>query len=225
MFKKGHVPWNLIKPNLQVSGTLAYIVAVLLGDGYLRIRKYADWFRYDVCLKVKDKAFAESFARALEKIGLHPHIRCRKDSGQYLVTATSVEFFKWFKGLDYEDIKKIASEYPVDFLRGFFESEGSISKHRQGGKCYYQVVIGNTDKKLISLVREIIEKLGYRTSLHILNQGKYKPEYQLLVLGNVLEKAKFVNLIKPSIRQFPLSEEDIRSRYRIFANTENMVKF
>jgi intein/homing endonuclease len=216
---------RVIEPKLEPSPELAYVAAVLLGDGYVFERRH----HYHIGLKVRSREFAESFAEALTKMGLRPKLRQRKDNGMYVVTAQSRLFYEWFKGLRREEVEELASRFPLDFLRGLYESEGSITAHFNAryNKTYFGVVITNTSEWLISLAQRLINRLGFRTSVGTYrprSKERYKPFLQLRILGNILDKVKFVELINPRVKRFPLAEEDASNTYRIFKDTSRMVK-
>jgi len=97
----------------------AYILGVLFGDGYVFVQhKPSSGKRsYQTGLHVKDKAFADEFAKALRKIGLNPWIYTDR-KGFYYVHATSANFYDWCKSFYLDgrspDIKKLGS-----FVQGF----------------------------------------------------------------------------------------------------------
>jgi len=144
---------RLIKPHLELSPELAYIIGVLLGDGSIRKNR--------IELTVKPKQFAQEFARALQKIGLHPLLW--KDKRRYhRVVALSKIFTEWFREGKWTPI---VEKHPLPFLRGFFQSEGTIAKCRRG--YIHNISFINTNLNLLLFVGKFIECFGFRTEIHL----------------------------------------------------------
>ena len=168
------------------SPALAYILGVLVGDGTVHKNR--------IQLKVKSKVFVEAFSRALSEIGLKPKVYLIKDRGDiyYSCRAHSIEFVEWFKSLSLDSIRAIATKYPLDFIRGFYESEGCIYKDKYVGMT-------NTDGTILSLVKSLLENLGFHPKLYLKDKKRGKPCYDLRVYGK-REIQMFIELIKPHIK-------------------------
>lgn len=158
------------------SLTLAYILGVLYGDGWVcrSLRQYGG-FRHRIGLNAKDREFVECFRAALTQIGLHSsRVYTRKDkkheswSTQFLVCAYSKPFCKWFKSLALDDVYKLlqTAEMKREFIRGFYESEGSLNK----SKGYFRLTITNTNLELLRIMRQILKELGFCFYLYSHNQ-------------------------------------------------------
>ena len=174
--------------NLSPSKALAYILGVLLGDGCV----YKDGHRGVIKLEVTDKVFAENFMRALKEIGLNPRsyiIQYKGRKKTYMVRAFSANFYDFYSSLSLEDIRKLVSGYELDFVRGFYESEG---RARFKGNCL-EVYIYNTRKELLTLIKELLANHGIRASIH-----KSGSEWALGIYGN--NAWRFLLKIKPCIR-------------------------
>jgi len=144
---------------LRPSEELAYIVGVVVGDGYIyRLRKY----HYIIVLQVKDLEFAEEFARCVGKIlGREPpKPRPRKD-GKFTVKVQSKTLYKLLKKPIYIDGIRQYIEHCINctcaFLRGFFDSEGGV--YGDGEIRAY-----NTNKLLLEYVKVLLHRLGIKTT-------------------------------------------------------------
>ncbi|MDP6648157.1 MAG: LAGLIDADG family homing endonuclease [Candidatus Woesearchaeota archaeon] len=190
-------PANQIKPSLEVTSTLAYVIGVILGDGWVYKRGY--W--YTIGLEALDKKFCESFYHALKQLKINPSIFHSRN--YWRVVCSSKLFYIWFKSLDFNKIKEISEKYPIDFLRGFYESEGNFSTYKSKKYFFitYKITIVNTDKKLIDLVKFLLDRLGFHPTYHKRNQLKsnWKPLWAL-TLCRKLEVKQFIQLIKPCIK-------------------------
>ena len=189
--------WRRVFPNLVPTPTLAYILAVTLGDGCA--------YRNCIHLRVISQIFAERFKEALTRIGLHPSY-WRKDR-TYNVTGYSATLYSWYKSLSQNQIEEIARSFPRSFLCGFYESEGSLMQSRIPHKNHYhnniRITIANTKGWLISLTTELLLGLG----LHPKQKAYTKfPKSRPLILHIVnlyrrKEVESFLEQVSPCIRR------------------------
>ncbi|MEM1955079.1 MAG: LAGLIDADG family homing endonuclease [Nitrososphaerota archaeon] len=163
-----HSPYNGIRiPTLKFlkpSEDLAYLIGVEVGDGYVYKRSKLPP-RYDefvVGLMVKDKDFSEFFARTIEKVLKRkpPKPRLSKD-GRWVVEVQSRTLYDLLqKPLNVGRIRPYVEHCErciAAFLRGFFDSEGTI---RENG----EIGVANTDYKLLEYVIYLLKKIGIETT-------------------------------------------------------------
>jgi len=119
---------------------------------------------YVIKLRTTERDFAESFAHALEKLGMRPRIdiedRSKHNPGwkiQYVVRAFSKTFYEFYKSLSSKDIKELIKGYEPYFLRGFYESEGLCYE----GKGTMSIRIYNSNLTLIDIAYEALTRLGF----------------------------------------------------------------
>jgi len=193
------------KPNLKMSLDIAYILGVLLGDGYVSA--------YHVRLNTSEKVFAESFAMALRNIRLNPSIKLYlrhekregwKETNYFCTCGCSKMFCDWLRTLSLSEIeKKVSSkkEYIIAFIRGFYESEGCIGYATKNEQKYLRLLIFNTNKKLLEMVRRLCNDLGYHFGLweKRVYHPKRKRQY---VLGKYGKRAfLFLKQINPCVKR------------------------
>lgn len=195
-FLEWNGPGNQINPILISSPEISYILGVLLGDGWV----YNYNHNYFIGLDNIEYTFCKSFLDVLKKIRLNPSI-FRK--GKYWRTlASSKLFYFWFNNLKFRDIKNIVSNYPIYFIRGFYESEGclGINYDKRNNKKYLVITIVNSNKNIIKLTKTLIEKEGFNPRL---NLRRLKPPLKpiwVLNLNRQKEINSFLKRIKPSIK-------------------------
>lgn len=188
--------------NLSNTPTLSYILGVLKGDGYVTLGKIG---HYRIHLLSIDKIFVEEFKYSLEKIGINPsirplhnHLKNKNWSQQWLCTAYSKKFYYWYKNLKLEDLIKIVNkkrENKIQFIKAFYESEGTFVKRKSG----QQIHIYNTDLNLIKFTKNMAHELGYDFSL---TSRKTNPKWKTLytlALYKREEIKSFLKLLKPCI--------------------------
>jgi len=209
---------------LEPSSELAYVLGVCLGDGCVGsyVKGKEKRTSYEVKLAVEHKEFAESFKKALEKIGMNPSMFLRtsvrpNEKPLWCVCACSRKFVEWYREItsDFAKLEAFLEKCPKgfeEFIRGFYESEGSfIEKEyldRGAGKVkfYRNLHIFNTNKELIEFVNKLLKKLGLRTSLKVEVRWTHKDKYRLRVLTKDVDK--FFEIIKPVIKRPKIKEKD-----------------
>lgn len=178
------------------SSSLAYLLGVLLGDGYVcKVRKTRGGHTYLMGLCVKDRIFAEKFAKTLSKIRLNPYIHTEK-RGFHRVRATSVDFYEWYKSLSLEQIRELINGFERQFVCGFYESAGSISLDKSG-MLYIQ--IRNKRRELLSMIQDILDGWGIETRL----RGPYMWDCFTLAIYGKNRVERFLKNIKPCIKTWP----------------------
>jgi intein-encoded DNA endonuclease-like protein len=147
--------------NLDSSPALAYIVGAYFGDA---TATKGPEYKYNVRLKVVDKEFADAFEEALKDIGLTPRSgfeNNRTRSGRWYVETSSKSLYLYLKGPK-ERLFKVAMEYPREFLRGFFDSEGSVIV--SGNRI--RVEACNYDREVLGFCRELLNGLGIHSKIY-----------------------------------------------------------
>jgi len=145
------------------SYSLAYILGVILGDGYVS-KKLSK--RYKIGLNVKDKEFAEAFHNALLKIGLKAMLKLKKDN--WWVWSCNKNFCEWFNNLTLNQIISIIEENDLipPFIRGMYDSDGSFEiRNKKYG--YHSIIIYNTDESLLECIRELLYRIGISSVLSL----------------------------------------------------------
>ena len=165
--KGTHNTFNKTKRvNLSPSPELAYIIGVYLGDASVSSRNY----QYRIRLKSVDKDFAESFERALKSIGANPrtgfeHNEDRTD--RWWVEVTSKELFMFLKSPE-DGLFEVGRAYPRKFLRGFFDSEGTVIFSMKSKMLY--VSASNYDTEVLRLCQDLLD--GLKNTLKDLSSPK-----------------------------------------------------
>src|SRR3989344_6685738 len=194
-----------LKPNLEMTEDLAYILGIIKGDGCI----YKNNRTYKIVLDITNKNIAIDFLNSLKKIGLNPSTRERMPSNgigklkKYVIIAQSSYFGVWYKNLSIDNLKNLLKkeECIIGFIRGFYEAEGSISK-RHDRYNTITISIYNTDLKIMRVVKYLTDKLGFNFNLNgpYKNNGfdgkSSKPIYRIHT-SRKYDTNKFINVIKP----------------------------
>lgn len=180
----------LIKPRLNSSPALAYVLGTLLGDGYVRQDG-------EIVLEQCTASFAKSFEKALKELQLNPNTYNRVRGGNRKRTFCTIAYSKifsiWYKSLSIDDIQKLltTSKEAKAFVRGFFEAEGSneIRPHN------WQVGMYNKNLELLLLVQKLCTRLGFNFKLRKRRDSTYA-----LLIYNWQQCRRFIETIKPCVK-------------------------
>src|SRR3989344_4554611 len=128
---------------------------------------------------------------------LNPNIFQKKK--YWRTIASSKLFYNWFNNLTIEDIRKIALDYPIYFLKGIHESEGclSINHDKRYNRSYLILIIVSCEENTIQLTKQLIEGLGFHPRLNLRKYppgDKRKPIW-VLNLGKQEEIKSFLNIV------------------------------
>lgn len=162
------------------SGDLSYILGVLRGDG----GAYKLGTSYVVKLECKDKEFAKAFRNSLNGIRLNPWLS--KYGPYWEVGASGKGFVEWVISLTLEDTKEAVEGHECDFLRGFYDSDGSLRTP------HHEIRFTNNDLNLLLLVQRMLSSLGIESKIY------YADSFRLWFGGKLAVK-KFLKLVEPTI--------------------------
>jgi intein-encoded DNA endonuclease-like protein len=171
-----HSPYNGRRiPSLELlepSEDLAYVIGAVCGDGYVKIeRRGRKGYRQAIIhLRAKDKEFVEEFAIRIGRVLNRPppKLKILRSTGRYYYTQvkskTLYELLK--KPVDLERLRKYiehCNKCSAAFLRGFFDSEGSIT---EVGSIY----LANTDYRLLKYVQSLLRRFEIVTTMYLAHQ-------------------------------------------------------
>jgi len=179
-WQKGHIPWNKgiewekRRFILTPSPELSYLIGVNYGD--MRHMKYEKKSQFAIGLLVTDKDFVEEFRRCACSItGKKPSriwetSRVRKGrKKEYGWTIFSKKLFKFFsETLDVH--KPFIEGYEQYFLRGLFDSEGTITSCSNKTNTQLRLSFGNKEVTIYSL--KLLDKLGMQFKYYEFNSYK-----------------------------------------------------
>ncbi len=148
---------------------LGYLVGVLTGD-YTRSKNGKG-------LHVKDREFAEYYAKMYEEVtGVRPNVH-HDTRGHY----HTYEHAAWLKELWHSGLwKVVAYVYPLDFLRGLYDSEGTITPHiNKANETLDSVRVKLTigDLAVKEFAKKLLTTLGFRV------KERYTPPRPGIVRG------------------------------------------
>jgi intein-encoded DNA endonuclease-like protein len=183
---------------------LSYVLGVTLGDAGIYNVPSERGERLRFYMQVKSETFARSVYNALKKLGLNPFMhKTRKRRREYLcVGANSTYFGRWFRRQSMEGLKLIVTSSrgnTIAFIRGFYESEGSCYE-RQDQPGNYTIAIYNTDARLLSFVKTLIQKMGFHPTVTKDARNPRFKNLHRLSLYRQNEIVKFLPLISPCIK-------------------------
>ena len=171
-----HSPLGRIQRfDAKPSPELAYIIGVIAGDGSLNVYKNT----YRVRLQAVDLDFVREFDKCLcVVLGARPHNIWRgAGRREYHVDVSSFQLHQFLmtRAVDLSAFVEYDARCVSSFLRGFFDSEGSVSK-------VGDLTVSNSDRSLLMYVQELLSRyfeietsgpyLGTRKGTEIVRRGK-----------------------------------------------------
>ncbi len=154
-----HTPYGGIRiptvDYLKPSPELAYVIGVVCGDGSA-VKTRGRSGEYVIGSQVKDREFSERFAECLGRILNRSPPTPILVRGKFQVCVRSRTLYQLLrKPIDINRIKNF-TEHCEDcmrsFLKGFFDSEGSVSKEGE-------IRCDNSDKQLLNYVKTLLNRL------------------------------------------------------------------
>lgn len=161
--------------NLEPSNELAYVLGVMEGDGSITAKCTAK-------LGSIDKVFVDEFGKKLKKLGFNVAYSFLEKSKLnpkwhdiFFAGGSSTQFCKWYKSLSLEDIEKllITKKMELEFVRGFYESEGHHS-----WKGY--ISIANSEKSLLESTQKILSKFSINSKINGPYSDKRHPHWKAM---------------------------------------------
>lgn len=212
-------------PNLNPTYELGYVLGVVYGDGYYTYRK--DTKAYMIGLNATDKEFVEYFTLQLCKVlerkthilisKLQPKAPNRKLQHTTIIGSKKlVLFIKSLNIRQLEERIEATEECKIGFIRGFFDSEGSIhltSCEHSGRKTpkWLKISISNTNKELLEMIQHFFTSLSIKTfrinEMNMENRWNKKPLYRLSFSSSKENLTLFINRIGTRINR---KKENVR---------------
>lgn len=173
--KENRIVKDLKKGYDKLDNNLAYIIGVLLGDGCLSKSKRKiseNSYSHRIILTVTDKDFALKFKEVFENwSGLKPtffketgpsqlasrlvykNLKKRKNLHHVVFeNKKAYIFLGYFIKKELNKIYSSRKEVKINFLRGLYDSEGSVVYHSNLGR----VMISMTDYKIMRMIRKLL---------------------------------------------------------------------
>lgn len=185
-------PKHKVRCDLIPSARLAYLLGVRYGDGKLMIHPRTSQFSFG--LTVKDKEFVQKFQEVANKIvnKKRAALIWKTKRGYWGYTVYSKELFQYLKK-PIQEHDKVINRFSIEFIRGFFDSEGSVFG--------YSVRMSNDNKELLGYVQKLLGKLGIESKLHsqVRPDKHNKVEYHLSIAGR--NRAIFAKIVGCTIQR------------------------
>ncbi|MFH1823445.1 MAG: LAGLIDADG family homing endonuclease [archaeon] len=196
---------HIIKKDIKkLTNELAYILGVILGDGYCYIKKSKRRTNGVIGLHVKDKDFADEFKKILYRWCL---IKPKKHFGErgYIVGLYSIDCARIILNYDINKIIKSSLKKKSLFLKGLFDSEGAVIglnlQKRQFAKRW--IHFSNSNKEIIKIVEILLKDFKINFKLKSRGHsgfGSKRLQYEIIFYGKDNLK-KFFKSIGFSIKR------------------------
>lgn len=196
-----------IVSSLEASPSLAYLAGAILGDGYIYKKK--NGVGYFVGFNAKDYEFIRSVQDAfVSVIGKRPKARLRRNGKSYIYgMLVSNKTLYTFLSQPLKSLVERLKPYECEFVRGFYDAEGSFSTLQRRRKKWQRVErhvsFYNTNRELIECIRDLLLANGIHPSpklyMSVGNKGRTQKPCYILRIQRKDSVLLFGNLIIPSI--------------------------
>lgn len=169
--------WNkpipIPRTEFTPSPELSYSLGVIEGDGCVRLKGNHRL----IILHATDRDFVEAFNQSMCTLLGKPklytirlvdkHLQ-KNRKPYYVVDVVSKEFYEWYEKKSVEELYAVAKVYPKEYLRGLYDSEGTVGIYAYKSKKYYSSYVCtklgfcNTNTALIMQVTQLLEQLGIK---------------------------------------------------------------
>jgi len=156
--------WRTNKPNLTPSPSLSYIIGVIFGDGYVD-KSNKKRTNYNIDLDVNDRDFIDTFNEALYHV-IGKRYSIQSHDGRYQVRGQSKFIYFLLKDKNLATLTKFIEPFPLDFIRGFADSEGSICVYNNNGYTSAKIIFCNTNLEVMEYIRQLLIHLGIIITIH-----------------------------------------------------------
>ena len=199
--------WKNERPvDLSKRGELAYILGVMYGDGSLVFNPKSYGYILKLAVAESGKEFAIKFAYTLQELGIHPYVWVSKrtptkhEQNVIEVRGMNKRLFMFIKRMDLTTLRDVIRGYEDRFICGFYESEGHYYRNKKYG--FERLSMSNTDYKLITFVKRLLEEMGFHPKLQeVVDQDKYTfGKIYRLNLYRKGEIERFFKIIQPIIK-------------------------
>jgi hypothetical protein len=178
---------------LTIRQPHAYLAGVLRGDG---------WLNNDLCLRVADRDFAETFAAAIrDGYGCTAKVNI-DERGYFLVRRYSAGRFEHLR-----TFKAVSAEEQAAWLRGYFDSEGNAQLtpiRARGDRSFSRrVSFYSTNEETLEMADGHLAAFGIATRRCVQKPSKGHlgtlPVHELALRSSKQQYAAFAELVGSSI--------------------------
>jgi len=188
------------QPDLEPSKDLFYIIGVVHGDGVIYQNSTNSWI---IQLQCTNKTFADSFRRSLNKLGLHTRFYEfeRNSSIYYQVRGYSKLLCEFIRDKEPKTLLTEA-EYKNSFIRGIYESDGSISIYRKDSPRLS--VVWSSDIQVVRLIESLLIEMGYEFSRYSRENTGFTDEeaYEVRLTGGKSAVKRFFDEVNPVVKRW-----------------------
>jgi len=212
---KGSKPDGLYAPRIKVDRTkvkeISYLAGVVDSDGWIGHHN-----NY-VTLQTTDEDFALEFSRAIKAVtGRYPQVTFKRKRARVLngyrfedkVSPIVVRIYSMELHSILSNPDVYINQCPQDYIRGFADGDGSITK---GRSKYYRIYLYNADLNKLERIRSLLERLGIDSHLNHHRTNNKRQIYAIVITKQGAVKA-FMEKIGFSINRKRAIYEPIEAK-------------
>jgi intein/homing endonuclease len=194
----------------EPSEQLAEFIGIFLGDG-----SFGNNYQLVISWNHKcEHDYAKHVQRMVRSLfGIESKIRIRKKYGSAEIVISSsnlVDHVRKLTGIKLGGAKKSFKlpawlsrnkKYRVGFLRGLFDSEGCVYRHKYYSNAkpysYVKIAVTNYCDEILSVFQEFLRSAGinsvkYRNRVHIYSDADTRRFFSLIGTSNIKNRVRFI---------------------------------
>lgn len=197
---RSHVDNLLFEP----SPALSYVIGVVLGDGCVYKQAKGN---YTIRLNVCDKVFAERFSEAVRLLGFKPgkilRVKAQKKEWRdaWLAYFYSDAFGNWYASMSLDERIALGMKFPDAFVRGFYESEGTLVRHH--GRLELSMSDTHANGAIMLAIQS---SLPAGIVSHYYKWARPEGTAYVLSITRALDVRRFLAWVMPCMKTAPRSE-------------------
>ena len=189
---------NFMKTKFEIipSPELSYLLGVRYGDAKF------DKKGYSFGLEAKDRDFLEEFVKCIYKV-TGKKIKIWRNKRKYFLSKLGSKKLFEFMMLPLKEHKLFIEKYPIDFIRGFFDSEGCIGiyKDKRKKNTYdRKLSMCCTNREIILFCQKLLKEMDITLHLYLRQEENRKKLYKLEIEKKD-EIMHFWEKINPTIKR------------------------
>jgi len=182
----------------------AYVIGAFIGDGNIYYNPSKKGYRISFWCGF-DKDFADTLTSCLKKITNAEVKTYFLKKGGYVISVKSKKLCEALKDEGFKE--RYINSRPELFIRGLFDADGSIYFIKYDN--VYRIEIANKKYELLSMVRELLRRMGIESSIYKKRSGVY-----YLVIRKASSVFEFARKIGSSIERKRKKMLEVIEKYK-----------
>lgn len=160
--------------NTGLNPNFGYILGSVLGDGNIAVWSENNGSKhYLTRLFVKDRDFRDEFVFHVQKLGAHSTKWFDRKRKFYCAVVSSKMLYNHILNFNINKLLTADSKVQATFVRGFFDSEGSVTLSKKSNSCLIRAK--NKSIVLLQICQNILNLFGIPSTITVVRGSGFNP--------------------------------------------------